>query len=45
MNDVCVGDGMNRLWREIRWEEGIRPKPSIIQYREQGRNTLQVGSK
>ena len=27
MNDICVGDGMNRLWREIRWEEGIRPKP------------------
>ena len=26
MNDLCVGDGMNRLWREIRWKEGIKPK-------------------
>ena len=47
MNDICVGDGMNRLWRDLRWKEGIRPKPPIIQYQntEQGWNTLQVGSK
>ena len=37
---VC---GVKRLWRDLRWREGIKPKPSIIQ--SETRAGIQDGSK